>query len=181
MRYSEYMSLEDSAHIRPPSFFCQEDCDRIQNVGWEQTKEGNEKIDFLFSQKNLDYLSETITEALQGVDPEGRDIIIPHQRICDVLTSIYERGARPNVGDIHSRYIIEPINDRNDILEINNQTISIIVSYIKNEIEMTENNKKLNIFDATVLGDFNVNGLRAHPPIKIKKRRVMPMAFQMNY
>ena len=30
-------------------------------------------------------------------------------------------------------------------------------------------------------GDFNRKGLRAHPIIKIKKNRTMPMMFNMNY
>lgn len=178
MKYSDYKNLNDKEVIQP---FCIDNCDQLQYVGWEYTKENDPKIAFLFSQKNIDYLSETITEALEGIDPENRSIIIPDNRICEVLNAIYKDGTRPNIGDIQTRYAIPSITTRNDIKEINNQVIAVIVSYIKNEIGMTENNKSLNIWDATVLGSFSKLGLRAHPPIKIRNRRPMPMYFFQNY
>ena len=162
------------------SFCVGRDCDQQPFVGWEQTIEGNEKVAFIFSQKNINYLSQTITEALRGVDPEGRDIIIPDDKICNVLNSVFRDGTRPNIGDIYTRYIIPPIQTRNDIMDINNQTIAIIVDYIKNEIGMTENNKKLTVWNS-LYGDFNEAGLRAHPTIKIRKRHPQYMAFNMNY
>lgn len=178
IRYSDYNRLDEK--YVPPVAQCAEDCDQQPFVGWDYTREGDKKIDFLFSQKNLDYLSNTITEALDGVDPEGRDIIVPKERICEVLNSMYTNSTRPNIGSIHSKDVIPAIGTRNDILEINNQTISVIVSYIRNEIEMTENNKKLTVW-TQLYGDFNKHGLRAHPPIKIKKRRPQPMMFNMFY
>jgi len=45
---------------------------------------------------------------------------------------------------------------------------------------MTENNKKLSIWNS-VYGEFNEKGLRAHPPIKIRKKRPQRMMFNMNY
>jgi hypothetical protein len=93
---------------------------------------------------------------------------------------VYRNGTRPNVGDIHTRYIIPPIQTRNDIRDINNQTIGIIVSAIRDEMETTENNKRLTIWN-TLYGDFNEAGLRQHPIIKIRKRHPHYMAFNMNY
>lgn len=177
-----YSDLERYSTTSPPiaAPCLADDCDQIPQVGWDITRAGNEKIAFLFSQTNIDYLSRTITEALQGVDPQGRSILIPDDKICNVLNSVYRFGTRPNVGDIHSRYIVPGIQTRNDLRDINNQTIGIIVSYIKNEVEMTENNKTLTVWNS-LYGDFNSQGLRAFPPIKLRKRHPQYMAFNMNY
>lgn len=177
MTYSE---LEAYGKQAPEPFCARNDADQQPQVGWQQTSEDNEKIAFIFSRQNLDYLSQTISDALDGVDPQNRRIIIPHDKIANVLNTIYLNGTRPNIGDIYTRYIIPPIQTRNDIRDINNQTITIIVSYIKNEIEMEQNNKSLTVWN-TLYGDFNKEGLRQHPIIKIRKRHPQYMAFNMNY
>lgn len=180
--YSEYSELEKYDAAPKPPQFCIEDADSgIQNVGWDYTVEGDDKYAFVFSQANMDYLSATITDALRGVDPQGRKIIVPDDKIANVLSTVYKYGTRCNVGDIYTRYNIEPIATRNDIKDINNQTINIVVSAIRDELEMTENNKKLSIWDQQLLGDFNRQGLRAHAPIKIRKRMPQRMMFNMNY
>lgn len=178
----KYSELEQYDKMPPPVQFCIEDADQgIQNVGWDITKEDNEKYAFVFSQANIDYLSATISDALRGVDPQNRKIIIPDDKICNVLSTVYKYGTRCNVGDIYTRYNVGTISTRNDIKDINNQTINIIVSAIRDEIEMTENNKKLSVWDSVLLGDFNRQGLRAHAPIKIRKRMPQRMMFNMNY
>lgn len=181
LKYSEYSELEKYKGAPAPPKFCIEDADYgIQNVGWQQTVDDSDKYKFIFSQKNLDYLSNTISDALRGVDPQNRRIIIPHDKICNVLSTVYKYGTRTNVGDIYTRYNIEPIEVRNDIKDINNQTINIIVSAIRDEVEMTENNKTLSVWN-TLYGDFNKNQLRAHAPIKIRKRTPQRMMFNMIY
>lgn len=181
LKYSEYSELEKyDATPNPPQFCIENADDGIQYVGWDHTIDDNEKYAFIFSQKNMDYLSATISDALRGVDPQNRKIIIPDDKIANVLSTVYKYGTRTNVGDIHSRYIVGPIETRNDIKDINNQTINIIVSAIRDEVEMTENNKNLSTW-VQIYGDFNKNGLRAHAPIKIRKRHPMYMAFNMNY
>jgi hypothetical protein len=45
---------------------------------------------------------------------------------------------------------------------------------------MDECNSKLSAW-TTILGDFNEHGLRRHAPIKLREKRPMPMAFNMNY
>lgn len=177
LRYSD---LESYGETTPPSFCARNDADQQPQVGWDYTQEDNEKVAFIFSKTNMDYLSKTISDALDGVDPENRRIIIPDDKIANVLNSVYRNGTRPNIGDIYTRYNIPPIQTRNDIREINNQTISIIVSYIKDEVQMTENNKSLTVWN-TLYGDFNEQGLRSHPIIKIRKRHPQYMAFNMNY
>lgn len=181
MNYSDYKELEQYNQTPPRPNFCIDQCDSsIGYVGWDHTKEDNEKIAFIFSKKNIDYLSETISEALTGVDPENRKIIIPDNRICEVLSSVYKYGTRANIGAIYSKDVIGPMETRNDIKNLNNQTITIIVSAIREEIEMAENNKKLTVWDS-LLGDFNRNGLRQHPPIKLRVRKWQPMYFFENY
>jgi hypothetical protein len=145
-------------------------------VGWESTVES----DLLFSEGNLNALSAQISDCLQGVDPQGRTIRVALDKIAGVLSNVYKNQTRPRVGDIFSRYIIPQNQDRCDLREINNQAVNIIVRSIKDEIEMAENNKKLTVW-TTVLGDFNKEGLRAHPPLKIRRRHPQHMAFNMNY
>jgi len=58
--------------------------------------------------------------------------------------------------------------------------MNIIISQIKNQTEMEEQNKKLTVW-STLLGDFNKEGLRSHPPIKIRRNHPQYMAFNMNY
>ena len=50
------------------------------------------------------------------------------------------------------------------------QVIEVIFTDVRNNIEMAENNSKLNIWDATLMGDFNRKGLRQHAPIKIREK-----------
>ena len=45
---------------------------------------------------------------------------------------------------------------------------------------MIEENHKLSVWN-TIYGEFNEKGLRAHPPIKIRKKHPQYMAFNMNY
>jgi len=180
LKYSDLETYSNNSASSPAKYCLGSDCDQQPFVGWDTTVRGDEKVAFIFSRENIDYLSSAISEALQGLDPEGRTIVIPDDKICNVLNSVYRSGTRPNVGDMYTRYNIPSIQTRNDIRDMNNQTIGIIVSYIKNEIEMTENNKKLTVWN-TLYGDFNKEGLRAHPPIKIRKRHGQYMAFNMNY
>lgn len=152
----------------------------MANVGWEVTNEGNPAIDFLYSEDNLNELSKAITYALQGVDKYNRKIIVSNDNIASVLSNVYRFGTRQSIGDIHSRFIIPQSQPRCDLRSINNQTINIIVSQIKNQTEMEENNKKLTVW-SSLLGDFNKEGLRSHEPIKIRKKHPQYMAFNMNY
>lgn len=149
-------------------------------IGWEQTIGENPNFQFLFAPDRMLTYQKKITELLQGVGPEGRPIIVPIETIGSVLFQCYETNT-PQVGDIYSRYIIEDIeSQRNDVRVIVDRAINIIVSQIRTEYEMTANNRKLTIWNS-LYGDFNKQGLRAHPPIKIRKRRSERMQFHMNY
>ena len=152
----------------------------MANVGWEQTSEGNQELQFLFSKENLDSMSQVITQALQGVDPEGRSIIVSHENIASVLSNVYRFGTRAQIGDIYSRYIVPQEELRCDLRNLVNQALTIIITQIRDQIQMETYNKSLTVW-TTVLGDFNEHGLRGHAPIKIRRKHPQYMAFNMNY
>lgn len=168
--WSEIQNYKDSSdNINANSF-----------VGWPETIAGDCFVDVLFSKENVESLSKAITKALEGTDPEGKQIIVAREQIVGVLSNMYKNSSRPNIGDIHSRFIIPQNEPRNDMRALNNQTINVIVRSIKDEIETAENNKRLSVW-TSVYGDFNKEGLRAHPPIKIRRRHPQYMAFNMKY
>lgn len=152
----------------------------LSHVGWDYTASGSDMLKYLFSSSTLDILSQQITQALRGVDPRGRDILVPHDKIANVLSSVYSFGTRTNIGDMYAHDTIPSIEARNDVRNILNQTINIVVSAIKDEITVTEQNKKLTVW-TTVLGDFNDHGLRSFAPIKLRERHPQYMAFNMHY
>jgi hypothetical protein len=151
----------------------------MANVGFEQGSQTLcEKI--LFSPPTIKKISERLTGLLRGVDPQGKKIVITDDVITNTLSGVYN-SFRPEVGDIYSRYqIMTSELWRNDVETIIDRTIAIIYDYVRNEIEMEENNKKLTIW-TTILGDFNKHGLRQTPPIKVQRRRPDPFLFNMNY
>jgi len=140
---------------------------------------GNLCIKTFHSKKNIDQISSKITELLKGFDKKNRSIIVPNSTIYNVMLSVYTSFI-PKTGDIFSRYNILKDNKENYIQTMIDDVINIIVTDIKNNIEIDECNKKLNIW-TTVLGDFNEHGLRSHNKIKLREKRPMPMAFNMNY
>lgn len=152
----------------------------LSHVGWDYTSSDSTVLKYLFSTSTLDILSQQITKALRGLDSRGRDIVVPHDKIANVLSSVYSFGTRTNIGDIYTHDTIPSIENRNDVRNILNQTINIVVSAIKDEIITTEQNKKLTVW-TTVLGDFNDHGLRSFAPIKLRERHPQYMAFNMNY
>lgn len=152
----------------------------MANVGWEETSAGNCELNSLYSEPMLDSISKAITKLLEGADPQNRPIIVSNENIASVMSNVYRFGTRTNIGDIYSRFIIPQEQSRNDMRTIVNQTINIIVSNIKNQMGMEEANKKLTVW-TTLLGDFNKEGLRAHGPIKLRRKHPQYMAFNMNY
>lgn len=140
----------------------------------------NEMSYQLFSTQNLENISKKITQLLDGLDPEGRPIIVHHDTISMVLSNVYQQ-FRPPTGDIYSRYTIDaPTQQINYYQQMINETIEIIVSANRNQIETIINNSKLTIW-TTLLGDFNEHGLQSHSSIKIREKRPDSFQFNMNY
>ncbi len=149
-------------------------------VGWESTINDNRTYQFLWNPDRLRIYQQKITQLLEGTSPDGRPIVVPIETISNVLFQCFESN-KPQVGDIYSRYIQgETESHRNDVRDIVDRAINIIVNQITTEYEMITNNQKLTVWN-TLYGDFNKEGLRAHPPIKIRKRRSERMQFNMNY
>lgn len=146
-------------------------------VGYE---DNNPVLKQLYSPENINIMSKKITQLLQGVDVRNRPIIVPNKTIINILDSVYQ-SFRPQTGDIFTRYIIPTgLNSDDYTTSIVNQTIEIIYSEVKTNIEMEQNNKKLSVW-TTVLGDFNDNQLRSHAPIKVLNKHPQHMAFFENY
>ena len=139
----------------------------VQDIHFSISKE-------LFSTKNINKVSSTISDLLVGVDSKNRKIIVPDKTIASIMSSVYD-NFKPTRSDMYSTY-----ENNSDLSRVNNQVINIIVSDIKNNIGMEECNNKLSIW-TTVLGDFNEHGLRQHSGIKIREKRPDPMLFNMNY
>lgn len=157
---------------------CGEKCDLnyIRHVGWD---ENNECFRKYYSDKTIDIISKKVTELTRGVDPQNRKIIVPKNRICEVMDGIY-RNFRPPTGDIYSRYIVPNDQQANMVQSMVDQTIEVITNYIRTELGIEQNNQKLTAW-VQVYGDFNPNGLRQVPQIKTRERRPAVMQFHMNY
>jgi len=149
-------------------------------VGYDQTYLSFELTKQVFSPENISKLSAIITELTKDCDPYGRKIVVPPERIAQVLSSVFRDGRRTHVGDIYTKYIIPQQEARDDLDNINRQTLNIIISTIRNEFDTIRNNQQLSVW-TTVLGDFNEHGLRSHDVLKIRRHRPQPMMFNMNY
>jgi hypothetical protein len=148
----------------------------LRYVGWS---ENNLCIQEFFSVNTVKTISRKVTELTMGVHPENRPILVPDDRIIEVMNSVQDT-YQPPVGDIYTRYIVPSGDELSDVQRMIDQTIEIIVSFVRNTIEMEENNKKLTAW-TTVYGDFNAHQLRQHAPIKVRNKRPNPMEFNMNY
>ena len=146
----------------------------MRYVGYEDTI----SIQQFFSNDTVRKISNKITQLLMGVDKHNRPIIVPNQTIFSIMSAVLD-NYRPETGDIHSRYNI-PKRGTVGVQSMIDQVINIITTDVKNNIGMEECNRNLSIW-TTVLGDFNEHGLRSHSKIKLREKRPMPMAFNMNY
>lgn len=147
----------------------------MRYVGYEQD---NECILKYFSQETVDIISHKVSQLLEGVDPEGKTLIIPDSTICSVMSSV-QNSYKPAVGCIYSRYIVpsETVDEYQSMID---QVVEIITSQVRNSIEMDECNSKLTIW-TTILGNFNEHGLRSHSQIKVRDKKPPSALFNMNY
>lgn len=151
--------------------------DFYRYVGYDPSS--NKCIVDLFSEANLNVMSNKITELTYGLDMHNRPIIVPHDTIANVLSAIYA-NYRPQTGDIYGRYNVPSGRSDNMVQDIISRTIELIVSQLRTEYATLEANSKLTVW-TTVYGDFNEHFLRAHPIIKVREKRPNPMEFNMNY
>jgi hypothetical protein len=186
IKYASYInsdtSLEDSLGLINNNIPDEKYDDRIdmnQSVGWGTVTSWNSLTSRLFTKRTLNVIRDKTSEYLTGVDPKGRKIIPSDDVMTDALYSIF-RHHIPQTGDIYGRYSIRDESNRDDYAYIIDKTISLIVTGIRTDIEMQEQNEKLSIW-TTVLGDFNEHGIRSNAPIKLRHKRPDPMLFHMRY
>jgi hypothetical protein len=150
----------------------------IRHVGW---KESNECIKSYFSNHTVKNISFKISQLLQGVDHQGRKIVVPDKTICSVMSEIYN-SYRPPTGDIHTRYVVPTGEPDNYIQSMIDQVIEVITNDVKNNLGMEECNKNLSIW-STLYGDFNNSGLKQHAKIKVREKNTnhRGMVSFMNY
>jgi hypothetical protein len=146
-------------------------------VGYEQ----NPDLNNFFSNDTVTFISKKVTQLLEGVHPENKHIVVPDKNIVAVMNQVYS-NFRPPVGDIYSRLHITSQNKVQDYTpEMIDQVIETITSYVRNTMQMEENNSKLTIW-TTVYGDFNAHGLKRTPLTKcVRQKRPSPFQFHMKY
>lgn len=148
----------------------------LRYSGWQET---NVCLKKLYHPSTIKVISDKVTQLTQGVDPKNRAIVVSKEQICNIIDSVYT-NYRPAVGDIFTRYIVPNTEQQDEVQSIIDQTIEIIVNFIRSAYEMDRNNFSLTPW-VQVYGDFNKEGLRQHSPIKTKDRRASTMQFHMNY
>lgn len=120
-----------------------------------------------FNDSMVKYVSGMVSDVLKR---RGYNVIVPDDKIVHVMTEVYKTQT-PQVGDIHSRFIIDGIGgrDRNDLTMILDKSIEIITSQITDEFDMIKQNQSFSVWNQ-ILGDSNPLGIRRHPPIKLSNR-----------
>jgi hypothetical protein len=170
MEYAKLIDAENSNGLLKSDLY-------TKYVGYQDT---NSSIELFFNKETVKTISHKITQLLMGVHPENRPIVVPDTTIYNVMDNIYY-AYRPPTGDIYGRYNVPTgTTTRSYVQDMIDQVIEVIVSDVKTTYETDANNAKLSVW-TTVLGNFNDNGLRAHPVIKTLLKRPAPFQFNMNY
>lgn len=153
--------------------------DMNQFVGWFTVSDWNPLVQRLFTKTTVSVIQGKTSEYLSGIQQNGKRIIPSERVVVAALYGIF-KNFHPTTGDIYGKYTVTDQIGRDDYSYIVDQTISLLVQGIRDEMGMVENNQKLTIW-TTLYGDFNAHGLRQFPPIKINNKRPDPMLFHMRY
>ena len=147
-------------------------------VGWG-TGGSTDQVGYriLFSRANILCIQDRVNKYLINVI--GKNIIVPEKQIAHLMSSLVKYNS-PLIGDMYSMFIIPEEVPRNDVRDLNEQAFNLIVAQITEEERILKYNQSLTIW-TTVLGEFNDQGLRAHPIIKRKERDVPRCQFNMRY
>ena len=107
-----------------------------------------------FSLDRLQFAQNKITTLLQGLHPEGKSIVVPLDTIRHVLTRFFD-------------------NKRDNTWRMYDNAIDTIVSQIREEFQINEQNDKLSHwvtqYSHNVDSAWN-RGIRQVPPIKIRQK-----------
>jgi len=151
--------------------------DMTQYVGWNTVIEWASLPRQLFTKRTVKIIQQKVYEyLLKSMEKK----IVPSERIVVIaLYGVYENHV-PRTGDIYGKFLVVDEPQRNDYSYIVDKTISLLIDGIQTDLQMTEANSKLSIWN-TVLGDFNENGLRQYPTIKLRNKGPDRMLFHMKY
>jgi len=152
--------------------------DPNQYIGWSTITEWAPLPRQVFTKRTVNIIRTKVHEYL--LKSMGKPIVPSERVVVIALYGVYENHI-PNTGDIYGKYLVVDETQRDDYGYIVDKTISLLISSIETDIGMQEANSKLSIWNATVLGDFNENGLRQFPPIKLRNRGPDRMLFHMKY
>lgn len=124
-----------------------------------------EDFHVFFSQKTTNMISEKVTEALMGVHPEGKRIVVPDETILMVQRNIYD-------------------NERDNVWIMIDMVIDTIYTRIRDEFGINEQNEKLNKWivkhDETMYEMNPYTPIRSYAPLKIRERTTQ-RSFMYNY
>ena len=112
-----------------------------------------------FSKQNILNISYEVTKRLNGIHPDGKNIIVSDENILSVMDSIYNSTYK-------------------DVQKMTMMTIAYIVDAITTEFNTIEQNNKLNIWISQYTDDW---GIKQVPKLKMREKRPTPMIFNMNY
>jgi hypothetical protein len=126
-----------------------------------------------FSKNVIDLISRKATLLLDGVDEYKRDIIIPDNRILEVMNTVYS-SYKVSVG------FDNRISNYDYVQNMIGDVIARIIYDVKNTLGYEQCTNKYTIW-TTLYGDFNNEQIRSHAPIKIQKNRPNSFEFNMKY
>ena len=116
-----------------------------------------------FSKNTVDYISKQCTFQLKGIDEQGRDIVIPDNRILEVMNTVQQSY---NFATGFDAPVLTPQTYYDNMV---NQTIERIVYDVSNTVQIEQCNMKKTVW-TTVLGDFNKEKLQGHSQLKIRHK-----------
>lgn len=114
-----------------------------------------EKKRLLFSESSIATMQKAITFFLQGVHPEGKNIVVPRSTIVSVADSFYE--TTPAHLDVLQRMVV-----------------NFIVAQVKEEYETVTKNNKLSIW----VTKYDVeSGMQQFNDVKLNNKKRAPYSY----
>jgi len=111
--------------------------------------QSQDMYDIFMSQSSIRLMSTEITRKLEGVHPEGKNIIVPDEMIRSVADSMYE-------------------NNKMEVKVLQEMTINYVVNTIRTEYDVINNNNKLSIWVTKYDVD---SGLQRTNGIKLNRKQ----------
>ena len=112
-----------------------------------------------FGKNNVFFISKEITKKLNGLNKEGKNIIVSDRQILSVMDSIYKNTYR-------------------DVDKMTMMVVGYIVDYVRADLETEEKNKNLSIWTTNFGPE---TGIRQFSKIKLREKGPNRFIFNMNY